>query len=178
MSILKIYLYGSPILSKKVEKVEDLPKSFDKYMDDMFETMLIEDGIGLSANQVGKDIRFFITDFSSHDKNLTKGVFINPVIIESDGKSTLEEGCLSIPDIRQQVTRSETITLQWENVEREVFREEFSGLMARVIQHEMDHLNGIFFVDRITQLKRSFISSKLKRIAASSEKSDENKLSH
>lgn len=178
MSILKVYLYGSPILSKKVEKIEDLPKNFVNYMDDMFETMLIEEGIGLSANQVGKDMRFFITNLSSYDKNLGKGIFINPLIIDSSGESTLEEGCLSIPDIRQQVTRPERITLQWENLERKIFKEEFTGLMARVIQHELDHLNGLYFVDRITPFRRTFISSKLKRIAASALKGGEDKLNH
>jgi len=175
MSILKVYLYGSPILSKKVDKIEDLPKNFVNYMDDMFETMLIEEGIGLSANQVGKDMRFFITNLSSYDKNLGKGIFINPLIIDSSGESTLEEGCLSIPDIRQQVTRPESITLQWENLERKIFKEEFTGLMARVIQHELDHLNGLYFVDRITPFRRTFISSKLKKIKISALKDREDK---
>lgn len=172
MGALKIYIYGSPILRRRIKEVEDLPKDFKKYLDDMFGTLYDNNGIGLSANQVGKDMRFFITDLSSHDKNLGKAIFINPVILESSGESTYEEGCLSVPDIWQEVTRPEKIALQWENLDRQVFKEEFDGIMARVIQHELDHLNGMFFIDRISPLRRSFLSPKLKRIAETAETDD------
>jgi peptide deformylase len=169
MGSLKIYVYGSPILRQRIKEVEEIPKDFKKYLDDMFGLLHNNNGIGLSANQVGKDMRFFITDLTSYDKNLGKEIFINPVILGSSGESTYEEGCLSVPDIRQDVTRPEKVVLQWENLDRQVFKEEFNGMMARVIQHELDHLNGIFFVDRISPLRRSFLSSKLKRIAETAE---------
>lgn len=165
MSILKIYLYGSPILRKKIATVGTLPDKFSNIIDDMFATMYEEDGIGLSANQVGQDMSFFIADFSQCDENRGKEVIINPLIINSQGETSMEEGCLSIPGIREKVPRSERIILQYETISGKQKKEEFSGLMARIAQHEMDHLNGLFFVDRISSIRRSFLSSKLKKIA-------------
>ena len=166
MALLKIYLYGSPVLSRKVKAVDVLPQKFNGFLEDMFETMYDDDGIGLSANQVGLDMKFFIVDVSHHYKDRGREVYINPEILESEGESTVEEGCLSIPGVREKITRAEKIKLRYENLDREVKEEEFTGLYARVIQHEVDHLNGRYIVDRITPLKRSFVSSKLKKIAA------------
>lgn len=161
---MKIYLYGSPILEKKVARVENLPEDFDKILTEMFNTMYDNSGIGLSANQVGLDMSFFITDISVHDPHFSRKVFINPEIIEVEGESEMEEGCLSIPGIRSNVIRPERIVLRYMTPEGDLKEERFSNLMARVIQHETDHLNGIYFVDRISPLKRSFFSSKLKRL--------------
>lgn len=176
MSLLKIYPYGSPILRKKTEKVGKLPPDFGKLLDDMYDTMYNGEGIGLSANQVGLDMSFFIVDFSLHDEKMGKMVFINPVILESAGESVMEEGCLSIPDIHEEAPRADKIKVQYEDTGRIVHIEEFTGYYARVIQHETDHLNGIYFVDRISRLKHSFIASKLKRIAAVAKKSERKKI--
>ena len=107
-----------------------------------------------------------IADFSLYEKSYGKGIFINPVIVDSHGENIREEGCLSIPGIRENITRSEIVTLQYETLSGEQKKEEFSGNIARVIQHEADHLSGILTIDRISPLKRSFLSSKLKKIAA------------
>ncbi|MBU4443658.1 peptide deformylase [bacterium] len=165
MKLLDIYVYGSPLLKRKTRKVAQLPDNFPQFLERMYATMYDDDGIGLSANQVGVDLRFFIVDFSLHDKNMRKEVFINPVIIQREGEDVLEEGCLSVPEIRETVTREWKIKVRFENVQREVIEKEFEGYLARVIQHEIDHLNGVLFVERISPLKRSFIESKLEKIA-------------
>ncbi|MCG2716111.1 MAG: peptide deformylase [Candidatus Marinimicrobia bacterium] len=165
MKLLDIYVYGSPLLKRKTRKVAQLPDNFPQFLERMYATMYDDDGIGLSANQVGVDSHFFIVDFSLHDKNMRKEVFINPVIIQREGVDILEEGCLSVPEIRETVTREWKIKVRYENVQREVIEKEFEGYLARVIQHEIDHLNGVLFVERISPLKRSFIESKLEKIA-------------
>lgn len=166
MDSLEIYLYGSPLLKRNTRRVGELPRAFPQFLERMYTTMYGDDGIGLSANQVGLDQRFFIADFSLHDKTtLSREIFINPEILEKRGSDILEEGCLSIPGIREMVTRAYEIKVRYENLDREIMEREFMGFPARVVQHEVDHLNGILFVERISPLKRSFIQSKLKRIA-------------
>jgi len=165
MAVLPIYIYGSPILHNKLAPISDLPKDFDRILSDMWETMYDDEGIGLSANQVGLDLRFFVADFSLREENLGREVIINPVIIKTEGEVIGEEGCLSLPNIREQIPRAEKIILRYENRERKVIEREFNDLVARVIQHETDHLDGLTMVDRISPLKRSFLRSKLKRLA-------------
>jgi len=165
MELLEIYLFGSPLLKRKTKPVGVLPDHFPEFLERMYATMYDDDGIGLSANQVGVDLHFFIVDFSLHDKTMSREVFINPEILESTGIDTLEEGCLSVPEIHEKVTRAYQIKVRYENLKREIVEKEFEGFPARVIQHEIDHLNGVLFVERISPLKRSFIDSKLKKIA-------------
>lgn len=172
MALLPIYVYGSPILRKKLAPVVDLPSDFDRILEDMWETMYDDDGIGLSANQVGLDLRFFVADFSLRENSMAREVFINPEIIVTEGETTEEEGCLSLPDIREKVARADKIVLRYENLERKLIEREFSGYLARVVQHELDHLNGMVFVDRISALRRSFLKSKLNRLAARAAKGD------
>jgi len=170
MSVLKVYLYGSRVLSQPTRPVEALPEDFSQILNDMFETMYDDDGIGLSANQVGIDLSFFVADFSLHDESMGRQVFINPEILAADGSSTLEEGCLSVPEIREEVTRPDLIRVRYRDPDGNTHEEEFAGFPARVIQHETDHLNGIFFVDRISPLRKSFIAGRLKKIAAQARK--------
>lgn len=165
MAILDVYLYGAPILRKKTNPVTDLPSDFERILNDMFETMYDDDGIGLAANQVGLDMKFFIADFGLRDKSLGREVFLNPEIISASGAVEDEEGCLSLPNIRERVVRAEVITLRYENLARQVKEIELRDFLARVVQHEVDHLNGIFFTDRITPLRRSFLKSKLRHLA-------------
>lgn len=165
MTPLEIYLYGSPILSEKTKPFQELPERFSEFLNRMYATMYTDDGIGLSANQVGIDRKFFIADFSLHDRNLEKGVFINPEILESDGEELQEEGCLSLPEIRVIVPRATNIKIRYENPDRQVIEQEYSGYPARVIQHEVDHLSGVYITDHISPLKRSFLAAKLRKIA-------------
>lgn len=162
---MEVYLYGSPLLKRKIRKIDKLPPNFTDFLERMYLTMYEDDGIGLSANQVGVELRFFIADFSLHDKDLGREVFINPEIVAEEGEDTLEEGCLSIPEIREKVTRALKIKVRYENLQGQLLEKEYEGFAARVIQHEIDHLNGILFVEKISSLKRSFLKSALKKIA-------------
>lgn len=161
MSKLKVKIYGSPILRKRVNKLEKLPDNFDTIVADMFETMMEEKGIGLSANQVGLDMSFFIVDFGLYDENLTRHVFINPEITSMEGETLDEEGCLSLPGINEKVKRADKIHIKYKNEKFEDMEEDYEGYLSRVIQHEYDHLNGVVFTDRISTLKKSFIKNKL-----------------
>ncbi|MFH1214839.1 MAG: peptide deformylase [Candidatus Neomarinimicrobiota bacterium] len=172
MALLPIHVYGSPILRKKLDPIEELPADFDRILTDMWETMYDDEGIGLSANQVGLDLRFFIADLSLRDKNLKREVFINPEIIAAEGEILDEEGCLSLPGIREQIPRAAKIILRYETSERQVVERGFSDYLARVVQHEVDHLDGMFTFDRVSALKRSFLKSKLSRLSARAAKGE------
>jgi len=165
MAILKVLLYGDPRLHQKTMRVGELPLNFEQTLKDMWDTMYDDDGIGLSANQVGLDASFFIADFALHEPTLGREVFINPEIVSAEDSIEGEEGCLSVPGIREKVTRARKILLRYETLNRTVVEREYFDYPARVIQHEVDHLNGIVFVDRISSLKRSFIAPRLKRLA-------------
>lgn len=165
MAVLNVYVYGAPILRQKTREIEELPPDFDHLLADMFETMYDDDGIGLAANQVGVDLKFFIADFSLRDKNLGREVFINPEIIAASGSVEEEEGCLSLPDIREKVERAQVVKVRYRNRQNEVKEVEYRDFPARVVQHEIDHLNGVLFIDRITPLRRSFLKAKLRRLS-------------
>ena len=175
--ILPIVAYGSPVLKKKASDItKDYPK-LDELIDNMFETMYNANGVGLAAPQIGLSIRLFVVDAKpfSQDESLTekevkeletfKRVFINPKIIEENGiEWDFNEGCLSIPDVHEDIFRKPEIKVEYldENFEPQV--EILSGLSARVVQHEYDHIEGILFTDRISNLKKRLIKSKLNNI--------------
>ena len=164
MALLPVVKYGDPILRKKTAPVENIPGVLD-LLDDMFETMYEEGGMGLAANQVGLDMHFAVIDITHEEEEEAPRVFINMKVLESNGTSDMEEGCLSIPDIRATVTRPEMILLRYQDEAGEVREDQFEGLLSRVIQHEVDHLNGIFFTDHLTPAKRSMIIKRLAEIA-------------
>jgi len=167
---LKIYHYGSPILREELSDIEELPEDFEDLVDNMFALMSEEEGIGLSANQVGKDLRFFIANFSLYKDDMAKKVFINPEILESEGETKDEEGCLSLPEIKVSVKRADKIKVRYRDKDFVERTEEYSGYLSRVIQHETDHLNGIFMTDRLSPLKRKLLDNKLKQIAKMAKK--------
>ena len=135
---------------------------------DMIETMYDDDGIGLSANQVGLAKRFFVIGMNAFDDGRGDSVFINPEILEaSEEPWDFEEGCLSVPGIHEVVTRPRTIKVRYLNDRGETVEEVFTDYAARVYQHELDHLNGIFFVDRISPVRRTLNKKKLKALAES-----------
>ncbi|MCM5663276.1 peptide deformylase [Galbibacter mesophilus] len=176
--ILPIVAYGDPVL-RKVAK--DIPKDYpklDELLENMFETMYNAYGVGLAAPQVGLPIRLFVIDASAFadDEDLSeeeremlknfKKVFINPTIIEETGKEwTFNEGCLSIPDIREDISRNETIKIEYLDADLKLHTEEFSGLAARVIQHEYDHIEGVLFTDKLSSLKKRLLKGKLSNIS-------------
>ncbi len=164
MALMEVVHYGDPILRKKCKPVEDY-KKLSGLIDDMFDTMYEENGIGLAANQVGVDLNLFIIDISDiEEEGESIHVFINGEIIESSGESWFEEGCLSIPDIRLDVKRPETITFKYQDESGHEHTKEISGLLARAIQHEVDHLNGVFIVDRVTSTTKMTVDKTLKTI--------------
>lgn len=169
--ILPIIAYGDSVLRKECEEIENDYPDLKLVLENMFETMYNAQGVGLAAPQVGLPIRIFIVDASPFDedepglKNF-KRVFINPIIIEEEGKEwKFEEGCLSIPGIREDVTRKPNITIEYYNEKFELVEEDLDGLAARIVQHEYDHIEGILFTDKINPLKKRLIKGKLNDIA-------------
>jgi len=148
MAVRHIVHYGGSILREKCKDVfpdEDLSNLIKDMMDSMYEA----EGIGLAANQVGVNKNLFVVDISHVDENETPRVFINGKIENSQGKSEYSEGCLSLPGIKFDITRPKIISFSFQDIDRKKKIEEFDGLLARAIQHEVDHLNGILIIDRV-----------------------------
>lgn len=175
--ILPIYGYGEPVLRKKtVEIGKDYP-DLDQLIENMYETMYKAHGIGLAAPQVGLNIRLFVIDASplAEDEDyvdikdelaLCKKVFINPKITKRDGELwKFNEGCLSIPDIREDIKRLENITIEYFDQNWNKKTENFGDVRARIIQHEYDHIEGILFTDLLSPLKKKLIKGKLANIS-------------
>ncbi|NOX89610.1 MAG: peptide deformylase [Calditrichaeota bacterium] len=155
----RIRYIGDPVLRKKGEPVTVFDKALQEFAEEMIEIMHVEDGIGLAAPQIGISKQILVTDASELIDGEYPRVFINPELIETFGESVMEEGCLSIPGVREEVSRPERIILKFQNERGETFTEEYSDWMARILQHEIDHLNGILFVDRISPVKRRLLIS-------------------
>jgi len=134
------------------------------FIDDMFDTMYEEEGIGLAANQVGVDLNLFIMDISHTDDNEYPRIFINGEITSSKGESIFSEGCLSIPEVALEVTRPEVISFKYQDINEKWHEEEFDGLLARAIQHEIDHLNGVLIIDLVSEMQRLKVNKEVKRI--------------
>ena len=163
---LRVIKYGNPILRMKAKSIENIDTDIKQLVSDMIAIMQEEEGIGLAAPQVAQSISMLVIDMSLIEDEGEPTAFINPEILESEGESILEEGCLSLPDIREEVKRPEIISLRYKNIDGEIVEKQIDGLLARVLQHEMDHLNGVLFVDRISSLKKKMLNKKLKEIAA------------
>lgn len=169
--ILPIVAYGDPVLRKKCDVIDkDYPK-LDELISNMESTMEHASGVGLAAPQIGKAIRLFIIDsrlmMEEGEEHLgIKEVFINAKMIDESGDEwAFEEGCLSIPFIREDVYRKDKIKIEYYNQNFEKQVKEFDGLTARVIQHEYDHIEGILFVDYLKPLKKRLLQKKLKKIS-------------
>ena len=177
--ILPIIAYGDPLLKKESEEITADYPSLDLLVENMFETMYQAKGVGLAAPQVGLNIRLFIVDgapFADEEGDepdpravgmeTFKKVFVNPVIEEESGEVwAFQEGCLSIPKIRENVHRKSDILLSYYDENWAFHEERFSGYAARIIQHEYDHIEGILFTDRLNPLKKKLVQKKLKQIA-------------
>lgn len=169
--VLPVYVYGMPVLRKVAREIEEDEEGLQELIENMFETMYKSDGIGLAAPQVGVSKRIFIIDASpmeEDDPSLKdfKQVFINPEIIEEDGEEwEFNEGCLSIPKIREDVYRKSKIRIQYYDEKFNFHDKSLEGIKARIIQHEYDHLNGRLFVDRIPPLRKKLLNAKLNAIS-------------
>jgi len=176
--ILPIYLLGNPMLRKKTLTYEGSIDALQPLISDMFETMYQARGVGLAAPQIGKPIRLFVIDSEPFketypDVELYKGAFINPEILNEFGDDfTFNEGCLSLPNIHEDVTRKTEIEIKFVDETGKMRHEKFKGYVARIIQHEYDHLDGKVFTDRITGLRKMMLKRKLTDISSGKAKTD------
>lgn len=169
--ILPIYIYGQPVLRKVTEDITPDYPELKQLISDMWETLAESEGIGLAAPQIGRAIRLSVIDLSPLAEDMPEykdfhQVYINPHIVEKDDTHTdvSEEGCLSLPAIHEKVTRPTRIRVQWMDEDFQPHDEWVEGYLARVMQHEFDHLDGHMFIDHISALRRQLIKSKLKAL--------------
>lgn len=166
MSIKPLIILPDPVLRQLSRPVERVDAPLRKLADDMLETMYDAPGIGLAAIQIGEPLRMLVIDLAKEGETPAPHVFINPEILESaDARSVYEEGCLSIPDYYAEVERPAAVRVKYldrEGKEQEIMAE---GLMATCLQHEIDHLNGVLFIDHISRLKRDMVVRKFRKLA-------------
>lgn len=167
--IREIVKYPEPVLAKKTEPVTQFDAALEALVADMFESMYAAEGIGLAGPQIGVSQRLTVIDLSFQKDPEQKIVLINPEIVFSEGKQREEEGCLSLPDIRAKVDRAATVRVRAQNVKGEQIELEGSDLLSRAFQHEIDHLDGILFIDRISRLKRDLLLRRIKKLQAAGE---------
>lgn len=171
MSVLPILAYGEPVLKTKAKQISKDHPGLSELIENMWETMYKAQGVGLAAPQVGESIRLFIIDanpYAEEEPDLKdfKKVFINAQILEESGKGFLfNEGCLSFPGLREDIRRLPTIRMKYLDEDFNEHEESFTGLKARIIQHEYDHIEGVLMVDRITPLKKTLLRKKLQNIS-------------
>jgi peptide deformylase len=175
---LPIVAYGDPVLRKKASDINKEYPNLNQLIEDMFQTMYNAHGVGLAAPQVGLSIRLFIIDatpFAEDDERLKdfKKVFINARILNEEGeKWNFNEGCLSIPDIREDISRHQTLTISYFDGNWEEHTETYSGLAARIIQHEYDHIEGKLFTDKLSPLRKAMLKNRLDSITKGQVKVD------
>ncbi len=167
--ILKIVKYPEPVLSQPGEPVTEFNADLRKLVDDMFETMYAGQGVGLAAPQVAVSKRLIVIDLSMGKRPEDKIVLINPEIISHEGRLYEEEGCLSLPEIREKVTRAARVTVRAQDVNGEWFELDGDELLARAFQHEIDHLDGVLFIFRVSTLKRDLLMRKIRKLQKAGE---------
>jgi peptide deformylase len=167
--ILKIVKYPEPVLQQPGEPVTEFDGKLRSFVDDMFETMYASQGIGLAAQQVGVTKRITVIDLSQGKDPEQKLTLINPEIIFSEGKVYEEEGCLSFPDIREKVSRAAKVRIRAQDVKGKWFEMPGEELLSRCFQHEIDHLDGVLFIFRMSALKRSLNLRKIRKLQAEGE---------
>jgi peptide deformylase len=168
MAIRTIRVYPDPVLRTKTARVKKIDGSLDGLIQDMVETMHAAPGVGLAANQVGVSLQLAVIDLSSREDAEDRHpllVFINPEIISQEGAAVEEEGCLSIPDFSEKVKRAAKVRVRAQDRTGKTFEIEAEGLLAKAFQHEIDHLNGLLFVDHLSPLKKSIFKRRYRKIA-------------
>ena len=167
---LPVYVYGHPVLRKVAEEIDPSAPELKKLVDDMFETMYASEGVGLAAPQIGSSIRLVVIDADPLAENFPecagrKFVLINPDIEILDGEKIIRsEGCLSLPGLSENVPRVEHIRITWDDLEGNEHTEEVSGFLARIIQHECDHLEGKMYIDHVSAIRRQLLRGKLNNL--------------
>jgi len=172
MALLEIRKFPDPVLRKKTERVTKINGTIERLLGDMIETMHAAPGVGLAANQVGVPLQVAVIDLSAREEEEKRHpllVIINPEIISREGSVVEEEGCLSIPGYAEKVKRAARVKVRAQDRAGKPFELEAGGLLAKALQHEIDHLNGVLFVDRLSPLKKSIFKRKLKKMALEKE---------
>lgn len=167
--IHEVVKWPDPVLSKPGEKVTVFDAKLKKLTEEMFDSMYAAQGIGLAAPQIAISKRITVIDVSFKKNPADRIVLINPEIIEREGKQVEEEGCLSLPEIREKVSRAAKVKVKAQDVTGEWFEMEGEELLARAFQHEIDHLEGVLFIDRLSRLKRDLVIRKIKKLIKNGE---------
>lgn len=167
--IYPIVKYGDPVLEKPAAPVTEFDGDLSKLVEDMFESMYASHGVGLAAPQIGISKRIAVIDITFNEDQHAKLVLINPVITHTEGKVTSTEGCLSLPEFREQVTRPKMVGVRAQDVTGKWFETTGEDLLARALMHETDHLNGRLYISHISALKRDLIRRKVKKLVKAGE---------
>jgi peptide deformylase len=165
MAVLPVRIFGDPVLRQKARPVTAFDEALRAFIADMRDTMKAYEGVGLAANQVGIASRVLVVDVPIDDLRRAQLALINPVITQRSGSETGEEGCLSIPAIFEDVARSARVTISGQDEHGQPIELEAEGYLARALQHEVDHLDGVLFIDRLSPLKRQFLKRALEALA-------------
>ena len=166
MALREIRTYPDPVLRNKTSRVDRIDSTLDRLIEDMVETMRAAPGVGLAANQVGVPLQLAVIDLSSREDEEQHHpllVIINPEVLSMEGSVIEEEGCLSIPDYAEKVKRAARVKVRAQDRAGKQFELEAEGLMAKALQHEIDHLNGLLFVDRLSPLKKNLFKRRFKK---------------
>jgi peptide deformylase len=169
VKIHEVVKYPDPVLAQRGEEVTVFDAKLKKLVEEMFESMYVAQGIGLAAPQINISKRITVIDVSFKKNPKDKIVLINPEIIDRNGKQLEEEGCLSLPDIREKVSRAEWVKVRAQDADGKTFEIEGTELFGRCMQHEIDHLDGILFIDRLSRLKRELVLRKIKKMIKNGE---------
>ena len=164
MKIHEVVKYPEPVLAKRAAEVTEFDAGLAKLVDEMFDSMYAAEGIGLAAPQISVSKQITVIDISFNERPEDRIVLINPEVIDRRGKQVEEEGCLSLPDIREKVQRDAWVKVRAQNVKGEFFELEGTELLARAMLHEIDHLHGILFIDRLSRLKRDLVLRRIKKL--------------
>ena len=169
MKIHEVVKYPEAVLARKADEVTVFDQKLARLVDEMFDSMYAAQGIGLAAPQIAISQRITVIDVSFKERPEDKLALINPVIVDQKGRQVEEEGCLSLPEIREKVVRAEWVKVRAQDVTGKTFEVAGTELLARALQHELDHLDGVLFIDRISRLKRELVLRKIRRMQKNGE---------
>ncbi len=167
--IYEVLKYPDPVLAKEGEPVTEFTPELAQFVEEMFDSMYAAQGIGLAAPQIGISKQITVIDVSFKEKPEDKLVLINPRVVEAEGKQVEEEGCLSLPEIREKVQRAARVKVRAQNEKGEFFEVEGEQLLARALLHEIDHLHGVLFIDRLSRLKRDMVQRRIRKLQKNGE---------
>ena len=167
--IYEVIKYPDPVLARKGARVEEFGPQLEEFVADMFESMYVAQGIGLAAPQIGVSQQITVVDLSFRKNPEEKFVFVNPMIVGRKGDQYEEEGCLSLPEIREKVRRSAWVKVRAQDAKGEVFEIDGEELLARALQHEIDHLHGVLFIEHLSRLKRDLVQRRIRKLQKNGE---------